>query len=126
MIAIGYCHGVEIDAATGGLTGTWPNGGSVITLDYAELGDLQGRMRAIYQDIETNLSDLKQQVETVSQIWTGSASDGFRDSVRSWLQSAADLQDRLAELHNFVGRAHDNQASAVASNTRIWSAGTGR
>ena len=98
----------------------------MITLDYAELGDLQGRMRAIYLDIETNLSDLKQQVETVSRTWIGSASDGFQDSVRSWLQSAADLQDRLAELHNFVGRAHDNQASAVASNARIWGAGTRR
>jgi WXG100 family type VII secretion target len=98
----------------------------VITLDYAALGDLQGRMRHIYQDIETNLSDLKQQVETVSKVWTGAASDGFQGSVRTWLQSAADLQERLAELHNFVGRAHDNQASAVASNTRIWSAGARR
>lgn len=98
----------------------------MITLDYAALGDMQGRMREIYQSIEIGLDDLKQQVETVSQLWTGKASDGFQDSVRTWLRSAADLQDQLAELHNFVGRAHDNQASVVASNTRIWSVGTGR
>lgn len=98
----------------------------MITLDYAALGDFQGQMRQIYQDIETNLSDLKQQVETVSKIWSGAASDGFQGSVRTWLQSADDLQERLAELHNFVGRAHDNQASTVASNSRIWSAGARR
>jgi WXG100 family type VII secretion target len=98
----------------------------VITLDYAAMSALQGRMAGVYRDTETTLNSLKQQVEAVSRLWEGAASEGFQQTVRDWQQAAADLQDRLAELHNFVGRAHDNQAAAVASNTRIWSAGTRR
>lgn len=98
----------------------------MITVDYAALGSFRGRMQEIYQDIETHLTDLQQQVEAVSEIWEGAASEGFQDTISDWQQSAADLQDRLAELHNFVCRAHDNQAAAVASNSRIWSAGARR
>jgi WXG100 family type VII secretion target len=83
----------------------------------------QGRIRGVYQQIESALTDLATRVDQLTELWEGAAAEGFLATVRSWRQSAADLQERLAQLHNMIGQAHDNQATAVASNVRVWSAG---
>lgn len=92
----------------------------MITVDYSVLTDLQGTMRETYDAIEENLASLSSQVDAVVAVWEGAASDGFQQTVRSWRDAAADLQNQLAELHNMVGRAHDNQAATVRSNSKIW------
>jgi WXG100 family type VII secretion target len=94
----------------------------VIVVDYARLTEFQAALRAIHQEIDTTLTELADQLDTVGATWTGAASDGFQDTMSSWNQGADDLRDRLAELHNMVGRAHDNQARAVRSNSAIWRA----
>jgi WXG100 family type VII secretion target len=95
-------------------------GGDVITVDYAALTGLQGRMRELYAEIEQALASLATDIDNLRTTWEGAASDGFHDTVRAWQAAVADLHQRLAELHNFVGTAHDNQATAVRSNTSIW------
>jgi len=95
-------------------------GADVITVDYAALTSLQSRMGGIYRDVEQALATLSGQVEQLLTTWEGAASEGFQQTVRSWQTAAADLQDRLAQLHNMVGTAHDNQARATQRNTRIW------
>jgi WXG100 family type VII secretion target len=95
----------------------------VIVVDYAEVAASQARIRGIYGQIESALADLATRVDQLTELWEGAAAEGFQATVRSWRQSAADLQERLAQLHNMVGQAHDNQASVVASNVRVWSAG---
>lgn len=92
----------------------------MITVDYGALTDLQASMRETYEQIEQNLGSLSAQVEAVVAVWEGDASDGFQRTVQSWRDAAADLQSQLAELHNMVGRAHDNQAVTVRANTKIW------
>jgi WXG100 family type VII secretion target len=92
----------------------------VITVDYTALTNLQGRMAGIYHDIYDNLTTLSEQVERLLDTWEGSAAESFTQTVRSWQDAAADLHQRLAELHNMVGTAHDNQARTVRSNSKIW------
>lgn len=98
----------------------------MIVVDYAEVTAFQDRLRGIYQQIETALADLDGEVDQLARLWEGAAADGFQSTVRSCRASAADLRDRLAQLHNMVGRAHDNQAAVVASNVNIWTAGRRR
>jgi WXG100 family type VII secretion target len=92
----------------------------VITVDYTALTNLQGRMAGIYHDIHDNLNTLSAQVDRLLTTWEGAAAEDFEQTVRSWQDAAADLHQRLAELHNMVGTAHDNQARTVRSNSRIW------
>jgi 6 kDa early secretory antigenic target len=96
------------------------SGGDVITVDYTALTNLQSRMAGIYQDIEQNLTTLAEQIERLRTTWEGAAAEGFQQSVQAWQNAAADLHQRLADLHNMVGTAHDNQARTVRSNSRIW------
>lgn len=96
------------------------SGGTVITVDYRALTSLQDRMAGLYHDIYDNLNALSAQVESLLTTWEGAAAEGFEQTVRAWQNSAADLHQRLAELHNMVGAAHDNQARTVRSNSRIW------
>lgn len=92
----------------------------MITVDYTALTAFQGRMRDIYADIEQHLDDLAAGIDNLATLWEGAAAEGFQKTIQSWQGSAADLRDRLAELHNMVGVAHDNQAAVVRSNTGIW------
>jgi WXG100 family type VII secretion target len=91
-----------------------------LTVDFGALTGLQSRMSGIFKQVEEQLTALSEQVNSLLSIWEGAASEGFQRTVASWQASAADLQDRLAELHNMVGTAHDNHARAVQTNTAIW------
>ena len=88
-----------------------------IMVDYAEVLAFQGRLGDIYRQIDSELAELSTRVEELTRVWEGAAAEGFWDTVREWQASATDLRERLAQLHDMVGRAHDNQAAVVASNT---------
>jgi early secretory antigenic target protein ESAT-6 len=91
-----------------------------LTVDFDALIGLQAKMSGIFEQVEEQLAALSKQVNNLLSIWEGAASEGFQRTLASWQADAADLQDRLAELHNMVGTTHDNHARAVHANTAIW------
>jgi WXG100 family type VII secretion target len=91
-----------------------------LKVDFQELRSAQRVMAETHHRVDELLSSLSTQVNALTQEWEGAASDGFQRTVREWHAAAADLQDRLVELHNMVGNAHDNHATVVRSNTAIW------
>ena len=93
-----------------------------LRLDFHELRSAQQTMGETHRRIDELLSSLSAKVDALAHDWEGAASEGFQRTVRDWHTAAADLQDRLAELHNMVGTAHDNHATVVRSNTAIWRA----
>jgi len=52
--------------------------------------------------------------------WTGKGHDAFHDAITEWFSSAHDLRDQMHWIRDVVLKAHDNHATAVHTNVRIW------
>jgi WXG100 family type VII secretion target len=95
-------------------------GGNVLAVDFAALNDLSTAIQRSIEQAEEILTTLAKQLAGVAEMWTGAASEGFRESYAAWSGSEQDLQRQLQALHDLVVTAHNNHAQAARRNVAIW------
>ncbi|HYS41790.1 MAG TPA: WXG100 family type VII secretion target [Pseudonocardiaceae bacterium] len=93
---------------------------ATLVVDFAALDRLHTAISSSIEDASQHLQTLAEQVRRLSTEWSGAASDGFQSMVSDWLAAATDLQEQLAFLRTVVETAHENHASAVATNINMW------
>jgi WXG100 family type VII secretion target len=93
---------------------------ATLVVDFAALDRLRTAIAASIEDTSQHLQTLTDQVRWLSTEWSGAASDGFQKMVSDWLAAQADLRQQLSYLRTVVMTAHDNHASAVATNINMW------
>jgi len=93
---------------------------ATLVVDFAALDRLRTAITTSIDEASQHLQTLTDQVKWLSTEWSGAASDGFQRLVSNWLAAQADLQEQLAYLRTVVTTAHDNHASAVATNVNMW------
>jgi WXG100 family type VII secretion target len=91
-----------------------------LIVDFAGLRTLVAGIDKSIEEIEGLLDDLGRTINTLTELWAGSAAEGFRRTQADWFAAADDLRARLAGLRDMVVTAHDNHASAVRTNTKMW------
>jgi WXG100 family type VII secretion target len=93
---------------------------ATLVVDFAALDRLRTAITSSIEDASQHLQTLTDQVKRLSTEWSGAASAGFQSTVSDWLAAQQDLQEQLAYLRTVVTTAHDNHASAVATNVNMW------
>jgi WXG100 family type VII secretion target len=93
---------------------------ATLVVEFAALDRLRTAIESSIEDASQHLQTLTEQVARLSTEWSGAASDGFQRMVSDWLAARADLQQQLSYLRTVVVTAHDNHASAVATNVNMW------
>jgi WXG100 family type VII secretion target len=93
---------------------------ATLVVDFAALDRLCTAITTSIDDASQHLQTLTDQVKWLSTEWSGAASAGFQSMVSDWLTARADLQEQLSYLRTVVTTAHDNHASAVATNVNMW------
>lgn len=91
-----------------------------ITARFGELDGLAGTIDRTVTEIRTELDTLNGQVAALTELWTGSAADGFQHTLALWRSAADDLRDGLDRLGRIVRTTHGNYRNAVTTNTRMW------
>ena len=91
-----------------------------LVVDFKVLEDVESAIRTLVSEIDDIRATLHDKILPITRQWTGEAAEGFRRDYEKWQQAAADVNRDLAELHKMIVNAHNNHASAVRTNVRIW------
>ncbi len=91
-----------------------------IKATFSDLGGLVDMIDRTTAEIEHELDTLTKQLGTLTQEWTGGASDAFQQKVHQWYAAANDLRNSLKRLGRILHTTTANYRSAVTTNTRMW------
>ena len=91
-----------------------------IKATFSDLGGLVDTIDRTSAEIEHELDTLTKQIGTLTQQWTGGASDAFQQKVHQWYAAADDLRNSLKRLGRILHTTTANYRSAVTTNTRMW------
>ncbi len=94
---------------------------SRLRVDLTQLDDLVVNMRQVRDELGRVRAELDAQVAGLHVTWTGGAAAAQALAHHRWSRGAAEVQEALAALHAVAATAHENYASAVATNRRMWS-----
>lgn len=78
--------------------------------------ELVSRLRSSVRDIDDVLGNLDDSLATLSQEWTGRASESYHAAQRAW---RARLAEMLALLESYERRAESNREMFEQSSNRI-------
>jgi early secretory antigenic target protein ESAT-6 len=88
--------------------------------DFGAIEGLQGDIGARVTAIETRIADLKAQIDNVTQIWEGSANEGFRATKAAWEQAATDMNQVLKQIQIAVMQTNTDAQATERQNASRW------
>ncbi|MFI9007254.1 WXG100 family type VII secretion target [Actinosynnema sp. NPDC053489] len=91
-----------------------------IKVDFGQLSSAAGDITSQAGKIESELENLKQRLAPVIAQWDGGASSSYQEAQRAWDESAAGLQQVLAQIGSAVASATDAYQAAEAKNQGRW------
>ena len=94
--------------------------GDTIKESFGELEALGGQIQSISSTIESELSDLRQQISNLDSFWDGSASSGYQATKAKWFQAADDLQQVLASIGAAINAAEQAYSQTESKNAGAW------
>jgi early secretory antigenic target protein ESAT-6 len=92
-----------------------------ITVDFAMMDGLAGDIQTQASTLESTLEDLKSRLAPAIAQWDGGTSEGYQAVQRAWDESAADLQQVLAQIATAVRAAGEAFAQGERQNASRWS-----
>ncbi|ONI83926.1 WXG100 family type VII secretion target [Saccharothrix sp. ALI-22-I] len=91
-----------------------------IKVDFAALSGAAGDIQGQASKIESELENLKARLSPVIAQWEGAASGTYQDAQNRWNESAAGLQQVLAQIGSAVASATDAYQAAERKNADRW------
>ncbi|TQM82547.1 early secretory antigenic target protein ESAT-6 [Saccharothrix saharensis] len=91
-----------------------------IKVDFGALSSASGDITNQAGKIQSELDNLKSRLAPVIAQWEGGASESYQAAQRAWDESAAGLQQVLAQIGTAVQSATDAYQAAEAKNTQRW------
>lgn len=99
--------------------------GNGYRVNLAELDNITARLQGLIGFVEQCLTQIESRVAVVQSTWSGEAADAHAAAHRDWLAGAQDMRDGLERMRTAARIAHDNYASASATNVAMLGRGTG-
>lgn len=94
-----------------------PRDFDVTLTDVAELVE---EMRSLNRFVEDVAGQLNREIDGLHVTWTGQGARAHLEWQADWTAAIGNLRDGLHMLSGSCQRAHDNYASAVDANARMW------
>jgi 6 kDa early secretory antigenic target len=91
-----------------------------IKVDFGHLSSAAGEISSQAAKIQSELDNLKQRLNPVIAQWEGGASESYQAAQRAWDESAAGLQQVLAQVGTAVQSATDAYQAAESKNQGRW------
>jgi early secretory antigenic target protein ESAT-6 len=91
-----------------------------IDATFDELSELVKTVNRAGTRIEELLDDLAGQLRSLTEKWTGSASEGFQATLSQWFKAADDLRDTVRRFEKILNTTQANYRNALVTNTRMW------
>ncbi|WP_367134897.1 WXG100 family type VII secretion target [Saccharothrix sp. HUAS TT1] len=91
-----------------------------IKVDFGQLSSAASDISSQANSIESELENLKSRLAPVIAQWEGGASANYQDAQRRWDESAAGLQQVLAQIGMAVASATDAYQAAERKNSERW------
>lgn len=91
-----------------------------IKVSFGSLEELSANIHGQVTAIETNLSDLRGQIDKLSTSWEGGASEGFQGVKAKWTTAADELHRTLVKIETAVKTSTDGYMDAEDRNRRRW------
>ena len=91
-----------------------------IKVSFGSLEELSANIHGQVTAIETNLSDLRGQIEKLATSWEGGAKDGFQGVKAKWTTAADELHRTLVKIETAVKTSTDGYMDAEDRNRRRW------
>jgi early secretory antigenic target protein ESAT-6 len=91
-----------------------------IKVTFGSLEALSGDIGRRVASIEGHLTDLRQKIADLENLWVGSASEGFQMTKNQWNTSADHLRQVLAKIQTAVMQSTDGYRDTEDRNARRW------
>ncbi|MEU4742878.1 WXG100 family type VII secretion target [Actinosynnema sp. NPDC023658] len=91
-----------------------------IAVDFGHLSSAAGEISGQANKIESELENLKSRLAPVIAQWDGGASENYQAAQRAWDESAAGLQQVLAQIGSAVASATEAYQAAESKNAGRW------
>jgi early secretory antigenic target protein ESAT-6 len=91
-----------------------------IKVDFGQLSSAAGDISNQAGKIQSELDNLKSRLAPVIAQWDGGASASYQEAQRAWDESAAGLQQVLAQIGTAVQSATDAYQAAESKNQGRW------
>ncbi|MBB5806167.1 early secretory antigenic target protein ESAT-6 [Saccharothrix ecbatanensis] len=91
-----------------------------ISVDFNRLSSAAGDISGHASKVDSELDNLKTRIGQVVANWEGSASGTYQDAQRRWDESAAGLQQVLAQIGLAVAQATEAYQAAEKKNEGRW------
>ena len=91
-----------------------------IKVDFGALSSAAGDIGNQAGKIQSELDNLKSRLTPVIAQWGGGASENYQAAQRAWDESAAGLQQVLAQIATAVQSATDAYQAAESKNASRW------
>lgn len=91
-----------------------------IKVDFGALSSAAGDIGGQASKIQSELDNLKARLAPVIAQWDGGASENYQAAQRAWDESAAGLQQVLAQISTAVAAATEAYQAAEMKNAGRW------
>ena len=91
-----------------------------IKVDFGALSSAAGDISSQAGKIQSELDNLKSRLSPVIAQWEGGASESYQVAQQAWDESAAGLQQVLAQIGSAVASATEAYQAAEAKNRGRW------
>lgn len=92
----------------------------MLAVTFAEIQQASSTINSSATQIDSQLNDLKSEVQKTLQGYQGDARAAYEEAQRKWDQAAADLQAVLAAIGTAVGQAGEAYEAAEKKNMGRW------
>ena len=96
------------------------DGDQMMRYNFASLDTLAGDIDTRVNAINTTVEDLRKKIDNLTQLYQGSASDGFNATRAKWNGAANDLNAVLARISVAVKKTREDAHATEAKNTSRW------
>lgn len=92
-----------------------------VLVTFAALAEAAQSIQSTYNNLNTKLTDLENQLKPIVSTWTGSASENYQVQQQKWNQAQTDLNTVLQAIGKAVEAAHDAYTQTETVNSQAWS-----
>jgi early secretory antigenic target protein ESAT-6 len=91
-----------------------------VLVTFAALAEAAQTIQSTYNNLNTKLTDLENQLKPVVSTWTGQASENYQVQQQKWNQAQNDLNTVLQAIGKAVEAAHEAYTQTENANAQAW------
>jgi WXG100 family type VII secretion target len=91
-----------------------------LLVTFQSLQDGASQVAKTASNFDSQLNDVKSVVANVAQTWTGSAADGYNQTMQQWNAAQNDLNETLQKIGRALSAAEQAYSQTESSNASLW------